>query len=77
MRKRPDEPLAAHLTPCPSYAMSDRFRDWAVERMRGEVLGKVGAAGLDRMAVLKGKGAEAKAPPADAAAAGPAQSPRT
>ncbi|MEK6986037.1 MAG: hypothetical protein AABX89_06620 [Candidatus Thermoplasmatota archaeon] len=55
MRRKEGEELPASATPCPTFEMSDRFRDWAVNRMRGEVGGLIGAAGLDRMAILKGK----------------------
>ncbi len=55
MRRKSGETLPANVTPCASFEMSDRFRDWAVERMRGEVGGTISAAGLDRMAILKGK----------------------
>lgn len=58
MRRKAGEALPASVVPCPSFEMSDRFRDWAVDRMRGEVGGLVGAAGLDRMAILKGSKAD-------------------
>jgi hypothetical protein len=53
MAKAHDEALPPDVVPCPSFVMSDRFRDWAVAEMRKEVLGQVKAAGLDRMAVVK------------------------
>lgn len=43
----------ADAEPPEGYEMSDAFRDWMVEQMRGEVLGQVSDAGLDRMAVVK------------------------
>lgn len=55
MAKRPDEALPPDIVPCKAFAMSDRFRDWAVDAMRKEVMGQVSTAGLDRMALLKGK----------------------
>lgn len=55
MAKAPGEALPADVVPCPAFVMSDRFRDWAVGEMRKEVLGQVSRAGLDRMAILKGK----------------------
>jgi hypothetical protein len=53
MAKAHDEGLPPDVVPCPSFVMSDRFREWAVAEMRKEVLGQVKAAGLDRMAVVK------------------------
>ena len=53
MRRAPDEELATRVTPCKDYAMSDRFRDWAVSQMQREVSGQIASAGLDRMAILK------------------------
>ena len=55
MAKAPDEGLPPEVVPCKDFAMSDRFRDWAVGEMRKEVLGQVRSAGLDRMALLKAK----------------------
>lgn len=55
MSKAPGEALPADVVPCAAFVMSDRFRDWAVGEMRKEVLGQVSKAGLDRMAILKGK----------------------
>ncbi len=55
MRRKPGDELAANLKPCEAYVMSDRFRDWAVDRMRSEVGGSIASAGLDRMAILKSK----------------------
>lgn len=63
MRRRPGEALPAAVRPCPDYAMSDRFRDWAVAQMQKEVMGEVTKSGLDRMAILKGKAPEAGAGP--------------
>jgi hypothetical protein len=61
MGRADGEVLPADIVPCKQFAMSDAFRAWAVAEMRKEVLGQVKAAGLDRMAVLKGKdGAGAK-----------------
>ncbi|MFO1533328.1 MAG: hypothetical protein ABR562_06485 [Thermoplasmatota archaeon] len=54
MRRADGEELAASVKPCKDYAMSDRFRTWAVAQMQREVSGQVSSAGLDRMAVLKG-----------------------
>ncbi len=53
MRRRPGEPLPATVQPCMEFAMSDRFRDWAVGQMRKDVGGQVSLSGLDRMAILK------------------------
>lgn len=69
MAKAPDEALPADVVPCKEFAMSDRFRDWAVGEMRREVLGQVRTAGLDRMALLKAK---KKGEPGDGGAAGTA-----
>ena len=55
MAKAADESLPPEVVPCKDFAMSDRFRDWAVGEMRREVLGQVRTAGLDRMALLKAK----------------------
>ena len=41
------------LEPPEGYEMSDRFRQWLVDRMRDEVLGKISESGLDRMAIVK------------------------
>jgi hypothetical protein len=53
MRRKEGEELPPEVRPCADYAMSDRFRDWAVARMSQEVGGQVRAAGLDRMALLR------------------------
>ena len=53
MRRREGEELPPEVAPCADYAMSDRFRDWAVAQMTREVGGQLSAAGLDRMALLK------------------------
>lgn len=45
----------ADAEPPEGYVMSDAFRDWMVEQMRGEVLGQVSDAGLDRVAVVKAR----------------------
>jgi hypothetical protein len=58
--RAPGEPFPATILPCEKFAMSDRFRDWAVSQMRSEVGGQISGAGLDRMALLKGKGTPAK-----------------
>jgi hypothetical protein len=55
MRRKEGEEMPPDVRPCPDYAMSDRFRDWAVAQMQREVAGQVSAGGLDRMAILKGK----------------------
>ena len=57
--RKEGETVPADVVPCADFAMSDRFRDWAVAEMRKEVLGQVRAAGLDRMALLKAKGRDA------------------
>ncbi len=62
MTKAPDETLPADVLPCKDFAMSDAFRDWAVGEMRKEVAGLVSKAGLDRMAMAKGKPKDGKAP---------------
>lgn len=56
MHKAPEETLPDDVVPCADFVMSDAFRDWAVGEMRKEVLANVSAAGLDRMALVKGKG---------------------
>lgn len=56
MGRAEGEVLPPDVVPCEAFAMSDAFRDWAVGEMRREVLGQVKAAGLDRMAIVKGKG---------------------
>ncbi|HUR61340.1 MAG TPA: hypothetical protein VM286_03120 [Candidatus Thermoplasmatota archaeon] len=66
--RTPGEPFPATVLPCDSFAMSDRFRDWAVAQMRAEVGGQVSGAGLDRMALLKGKTSTASPAPATASA---------
>lgn len=53
MRRKPGEDLPASVTPCPVYAMSDRFRDWAVGQMQKDAMAEVSKAGLDRMALVK------------------------
>ena len=55
MGRKEGEILPADVKPCDHFAMSDRFREWAVAEMRREVMGQVKAAGLDRMALLKDK----------------------
>lgn len=55
MTKAPAEALPPDVVPCARFVMSDAFRDWAVGEMRKEVAGLVSKAGLDRMAVAKGK----------------------
>lgn len=66
--RAPGEPFPATILPCEAFAMSDRFRDWAVAQMRSEVGGQVSGAGLDRMALLKaGKGSAKPAQPASSA----------
>ena len=63
MTKAPGEAIPADVVPCKDFTMSDAFRDWAVGEMRKEVAGLVSQAGLDRMAMAKGKsGANGKAP---------------
>jgi hypothetical protein len=61
MAKAPDEVLPPDVVPCKDYAMSDRFREWAVGEMRREVMSQVRTAGLDRMAIIKAKREERKA----------------
>jgi hypothetical protein len=51
--RRPGEELPPDVKPCPAFAMSDRFRAWAVGEMRREVGGQLSAAGLDRMAIAR------------------------
>ncbi|MFA5944047.1 MAG: hypothetical protein WC876_06235 [Candidatus Thermoplasmatota archaeon] len=58
MAKAADEELPADVVPCKDFAMSDKFREWAVGEMRKEVMGQVRMSGLDRMAILKAKKAE-------------------
>jgi hypothetical protein len=60
MRRAPGEELPASAKPCPDYAMSDRFRDWAVGQMQKEVMGEVTKSGLNRMAILKSPETEPK-----------------
>ena len=55
MGRAEGEVLPPDVVPCSQFAMSDRFREWAVAEMRKEVMGQVKAAGLDRMAMVKGK----------------------
>lgn len=55
MAKSAQDPLPADVVPCAHFVMSDAFREWAVGEMRREVLGQVSMAGLDRMAIVKGK----------------------
>jgi len=57
--RQPGEPFPATLLPCKEFAMSDRFRDWAVAQMRSEVGGQISTAGLDRMAMVKAPKAKA------------------
>ncbi len=64
MRRKPGDVLPPDVQPCEAYAMSDRFRDWAVGLMQKELSGQIGAAGLDRMAILK-RPAPALGQPAD------------
>ena len=56
MTKAPSETLPVGVVPCKDFTMSDAFREWAVGEMRKEVAGQVSMAGLDRMAMVKGKG---------------------
>lgn len=56
MGRIPGEELPADVVPCEAFAMSDRFRDWAVTQMAREVRAEVGRAGLDRMALVKRQG---------------------
>ena len=60
MARKDGEELSPDVKPCASFAISDRFRDWAVDQMRREVMNQVSGAGLDRMAILKAKGNDAK-----------------
>jgi hypothetical protein len=60
MARKDGEVLPPDVVPCEAFAMSDRFREWAVGEMRKEVLGQVRAAGLDRMALLKGQSHQSK-----------------
>lgn len=62
MGKAEGEALPADIVPCGGFAMSDRFREWAVSEMRKEVMGQVKAAGLDRMAMVKGRKPEPPTP---------------
>ena len=62
MTKAPGEAVPPDVVPCKDFTMSDAFRDWAVGEMRKEVAGLVSQAGLDRMAMLKGKSPNGKAP---------------
>lgn len=55
MTKAAGDELPADVVPCKDFAMSDAFRDWAVGEMRKEVAGLVSKAGLDRVAMVKGK----------------------
>jgi hypothetical protein len=55
MARPGDEELPPEVVPCGEFAMSDRFREWAVAKMRREMAGHLSAAGLDRMAILKAK----------------------
>jgi len=55
MGRKDGEALPPDVVPCKDFAMSDAFRAWAVAEMHKEVMGQVKAAGLDRMAVVKGK----------------------
>jgi hypothetical protein len=57
MGRQATEPFPATVVPCAAFGMSDRFRDWAVAQMRSEVGGQISGAGLDRMAMVKAKGA--------------------
>lgn len=61
MARAEGEVLPPDVKPCDAFAMSDTFREWAVGEMRKEVMAQVKGAGLDRMALLKGKD---KRPPA-------------
>lgn len=62
MARREGEALPPDVAPCPAFAMSDAFRDWAVGQMRREVGAQVSGMGLDRMAVLKAPAARRAAP---------------
>ena len=64
MRRRDGEELPADVTPCKDFAMSERFRAWAVSQMQGDVKAQISASGLDRMAMLKRKGTDAGPAPA-------------
>ena len=55
MAKAHDEALPPDVVPCRDFAMSDRFREWAVAEMRRDVMAQVKAAGLDRMAMAKAR----------------------
>ena len=55
MGRAEGEVLPPDVKPCDQFAMSDAFRAWAVAEMRKEVMAQVKGAGLDRMALLKGK----------------------
>lgn len=54
--------------PPDDYEMSDRFREWVLERMRAEVAAQIGGAGLDRMAVVRSQDAEQDAEPQEGGA---------
>jgi hypothetical protein len=60
MARREGEPLSAQ--PCPAYVMSEPFKAWVVDAMRGEVMGQVSKAGLDRMAIAKAPAAKRQDP---------------
>ena len=55
-----DAVMAGEDAPQPpdDYEMSERFREWVLERMRAEVAAQVSGAGLDRMAVVRSQDAE-------------------
>ncbi len=56
MTRAPDGPEPPE--PCAHYEMSEAFQTWLVDRMRGEVMGQISGAGLDRMAIVKPLDAE-------------------
>lgn len=52
--------MAGEEAPQPpdDYEMSQRFREWVLERMRAEVAAQISGSGLDRMAVVRSQDAE-------------------
>lgn len=50
-----EEREPADVAPPKDYVMTPEFQKWMVDRFRGEVLGQVSMAGLDRMAILTEK----------------------
>ncbi len=71
MTRKAGEVLPADLVPCKDFEMSQTFQDWAVDSMRKEVLGQVSKAGLNRMAIVKGKGPDGEGGAAEAASTKP------